>query len=104
MKGRAGFRGRGRELARKPAGRGWLFPACSAVYKRDARRLVLAGLAGGKGVPETVTGHPAWFVTLTAPSFGPVHSRRQHGGKTGSVRGLPPPTRTVPSRPSSGLS
>ncbi|CAI7977504.1 Replication initiation protein [Frankia sp. Hr75.2] len=65
-------------------------PACSAVYKRDARRLVLAGLAGGKGVSESVSGHPAWFVTLTAPSFGPVHSRRQQGGKTGPVRACHP--------------
>lgn len=30
-------------------------PACSAVYKRDARQLVRAGLAGGKGVPSTST-------------------------------------------------
>ncbi|TFE30990.1 replication initiation protein [Frankia sp. B2] len=65
-------------------------PACSAVYKRDARRLVLAGLAGGKGVPASVSDHPAWFVTLTAPSFGPVHSRRQRGGKTGPVRACHP--------------
>ena len=28
-------------------------PACSAIYKRDARQLVRAGLAGGKGMPET---------------------------------------------------
>ena len=28
-------------------------PSCSAVYKRDARQLVRAGLSGGKGVPET---------------------------------------------------
>ncbi len=54
-------------------------PACSAVYKRDARQLVRAGLAGGKGVPETITGHPCVFATLTAPSFGPVHSRRMRG-------------------------
>ena len=54
-------------------------PACSAVYKRDARQLVRAGLAGGKGVPETVTTHPCVFATLTAPSFGPVHSRRMRG-------------------------
>src|ERR1019366_7004941 len=33
-------------------------PACSAVYKRDARQLVRAGLAGGKGIPESVTAHP----------------------------------------------
>jgi len=30
-------------------------PACSAVYKRDARHLVRAGLLGGKGVPESAT-------------------------------------------------
>ena len=54
-------------------------PACSQVYKRDARQLVRAGLAGGKGVPETITTHPCVFATLTAPSFGPVHSRRMRG-------------------------
>ena len=54
-------------------------PACSAVYKRDARQLVRAGLAGGKGIPETITAHPCVFATLTAPSFGPVHSRRLRG-------------------------
>ena len=31
--------------------RGTVCPACSAVYKRDARQLVQAGLSGGKGVP-----------------------------------------------------
>jgi hypothetical protein len=54
-------------------------PACSATYKRDARQLVRAGLAGGKGIPETIAGHPCVFATLTAPSFGPVHSRRMRG-------------------------
>jgi hypothetical protein len=54
-------------------------PPCSAVYKRDARQLVRAGLAGGKGIPETVAAHPCVFATLTAPSFGPVHSRRMRG-------------------------
>ena len=54
-------------------------PACSQVYKRDARQLVRAGLAGGKGIPETITTHPCVFATLTAPSFGPVHSRRMRG-------------------------
>ena len=43
-------------------------PACSAVYKRDARQLVRAGLVGGKGVPETVAEHPCVFATFTAPS------------------------------------
>ncbi len=54
-------------------------PACSAIYKRDARQLVRAGLAGGKGIPETITAHPCVFATLTAPSFGPVHARKMRG-------------------------
>ena len=54
-------------------------PACSAVYKRDARQLVRAGLVGGKGVPGPIAAHPCVFATLTAPSFGPVHSRRMRG-------------------------
>jgi hypothetical protein len=48
-------------------------PACSALYKLDAYHLVVAGLRGGKNVPDTVAGHPRVFVTLTAPSFGTVH-------------------------------
>ena len=56
-------------------------PTCSATYKRDARRLVLAGLAGGKGVPGSVAEHPCVFATFTAPSFGPVHSRREKNGQ-----------------------
>jgi len=52
---------------------------CSQVYKRDARQLVRAGLAGGKGIPETIAAHPCVFATFTAPSFGPVHSRRMRG-------------------------
>jgi hypothetical protein len=54
-------------------------PPCSTVYKRDARLLVRAGLTGGKGVPETIASHPCVFATFTAPSFGPVHSRRMRG-------------------------
>jgi hypothetical protein len=56
-------------------------PACSAIYKRDARQLVRAGLVGGKGVPESVAAHPCVFATLTAPGFGPVHARRERNGK-----------------------
>jgi hypothetical protein len=44
------------------------------------------GLRGGKGVPESVSGHPMVFVTLTAPSFGPVHSRRVAGGEAQRCR------------------
>jgi len=64
-------------------------PACSQTYKRDARRLVLTGLAGGGGLPVTVGGHPALFVTLTAPTFGAVHSRRS-AGKGGEARACRP--------------
>jgi hypothetical protein len=50
--------------------------ACSDRYAADAFHLVRAGLSGGKGVPESVTTVPRVFATLTAPSFGPVHTRR----------------------------
>jgi hypothetical protein len=50
-------------------------PACSQRYKRDAYQVARAGLVGGKGVPEQVAQHPAVFPTLTAPSFGAVHTR-----------------------------
>jgi hypothetical protein len=56
-------------------------PHCAQIYKRDARQLVRAGLVGGKGVPASVAEHPCVFATFTAPSFGPVHSRREQGGK-----------------------
>jgi hypothetical protein len=52
-----------------------LCPACAKTYQHDAFHLVRSGLTGGKSVPQTVTAHPALFVTLTAPAFGPVHSR-----------------------------
>ncbi len=58
-------------------------PACAETYRADTYQLVRAGLVGGKGVPSSVSMHPAAFVTLTAPSFGPVHSRRT--GKGGGV-------------------
>ena len=51
-------------------------PSCARTYRGDAFQLVAAGLRGGKGVPETVAEHPTIFLTLTAPSFGLVHSRR----------------------------
>jgi hypothetical protein len=54
-------------------------PSCSATYQADSFQLLAAGLRGGKGVPETVKAHPRLFVTFTAPSFGPVHTRRAQG-------------------------
>nr|WP_308442284.1 replication initiator [Planotetraspora silvatica] len=56
-------------------------PSCAETYRGDTYQLIRAGLVGGKGVPETVTAHPCLFVTLTAPSFGAVHSRREKNGK-----------------------
>lgn len=55
-------------------------PACSYIYKADAWILVSTGLVGGKGMPEIVGSHPRLFVTLTAPSFGPVHTITARGG------------------------
>lgn len=55
-------------------------PSCSDMYARDTWQLVHAGAAGGHhNVPVTVGRHPQVFLTLTAPSFGPVH------GATGTV-------------------
>lgn len=56
-----------------------LCPPCASVYRADAFQLVAAGLRGGKGIPQSVTSRPAALVTLTAPSFGPVHRRGNHG-------------------------
>jgi len=51
-------------------------PACSDRYAADAFHLIRAGMTGGKSIPDSVAEKPRLFVTLTAPSFGPVHSRR----------------------------
>jgi hypothetical protein len=62
-------------------------PPCAETYRRDTYQLVRAGLAGGKGVPESVAIHPAVFATFTAPSFGPVHTRiTTSGGKIARCR------------------
>lgn len=54
-------------------------PPCSRVYARDTFELIRAGLLGGKGVSATVRERPLLFVTLTAPSFGLVHSAKTSG-------------------------
>jgi hypothetical protein len=57
-----------------------LCPSCAYQYQGDMWQLVMAGVAGGrKGVPEAVAEHPQMFATLTAPSFGPVHSQPDDG-------------------------
>ena len=62
-------------------------PQCAERYRQDAYHLIAAGMRGGKGVPDTIAGHPAVFVTLTAPSFGVVHTRatRQRTESRGAV-------------------
>jgi hypothetical protein len=66
----------------KPCGnrRESVCPSCSKLYQRDAYQVVRSGLIGGKGVPDQVAEHPAVFPTMTAPSFGEVHTRtvRRH--------------------------
>ncbi len=62
-------------------------PACAETYRRDTYQLIRAGLTGGKGIPESVAAHPAVFATFTAPSFGPVHTRRVlPGGRAARCR------------------
>jgi len=60
-------------------------PDCSRLYQRDARRIVVSGLDGARDGAGAVAAGPAWFVTLTAPSFGPVHSRRAGKGADAKV-------------------
>jgi hypothetical protein len=56
-------------------------PACSDRHAADAFHLLRAGLVGDdtKNVPASVTDRPRAFLTLTAPSFGPVHTRKVTG-------------------------
>src|SRR3954462_13506321 len=61
-------------------------PSCARTYRGDAFQLVASGMRGGKGVPESVTEPAMVFLTLTAPSFGPVHSRRVRDGKVRRCR------------------
>ncbi|MFB7532583.1 replication initiator protein RepSA [Streptomyces sp. NPDC056178] len=52
-------------------------PACAWTYAGDTYHLIRAGLAGDdhRDIPAAVGDHPGVFLTLTAPSFGPVHNR-----------------------------
>jgi replication initiator protein RepSA len=54
--------------------------SCAAIYSGDIYHLVRSGLAGGKGVPDSVATHPRVFATLTAPGFGAVHTVRPGAG------------------------
>ncbi|NNJ08164.1 plasmid replication initiator protein [Streptomyces sp. PKU-MA01144] len=46
---------------------------CSRLHAGDTFHLVRAGLLGGKNIPADIRHRPRLFLTLTAPSFGPVH-------------------------------
>src|SRR6516165_6020204 len=62
-------------------------PPCAETYRADTYQLIRAGLAGGKGLPESVAIHPCVFATFTAPSFGPVHTRVETpGGRVARCR------------------
>ncbi|MFD3484500.1 replication initiator [Streptomyces sp. NPDC058665] len=52
---------------------------CSRLHAGDTFHLVRAGLVGGKSVPADVQERPRLFLTLTAPSFGPVHRTTTDG-------------------------
>ncbi len=54
-------------------------PSCSRLYAADMFHLIRAGVSGGKTVPASVADNPLVFATLTAPSFGVVHGRRDSG-------------------------
>ena len=62
-------------------------PACSRTYAADTFQLIRAGVAGGKTIPTSVGGHPLVFATLTAPSFGHVHSTRDGSPCRPTTRG-----------------
>lgn len=61
-------------------------PSCSDLYAGDTWHLVHAGVTGEAtlNLPDTIAGHPMVFATLTAPSFGRVHTIRR--GTTGGAR------------------
>lgn len=54
-------------------------PACASIYKGDARRIISAGLIGREEKEGLRALPPAIFFTLTAPSFGAVHSAHSCG-------------------------
>ena len=61
-------------------------PSCSDLYAADTWQLVHAGACGGHhDIPTTVVDRPQVFATLTAPSFGPVHSSGSRPGLPGSA-------------------
>lgn len=78
-------------------------PACSRIYAGDTYQLIKAGVVGGKNTPAQVGTHPRVFATLTAPSFGPVHStiwRDRPGCRCGAQHNNDDPAIGTPIDPS----
>lgn len=62
--------------------RAQICPSCSDLYARDTWQLVHAGTVGGHhAIPAAVADRPQVFLTLTAPSYGPVHTTERAGDK-----------------------
>jgi hypothetical protein len=70
-------------MARCKNRRASVCPSCSQLYAGDTWQLVHGGIAGGD-LPAAIDSHPMVFVTLTAPSFGPVHTAARDPGATSS--------------------
>jgi hypothetical protein len=61
-------------------------PSCSDLYAADTWQLVHAGAQGGHhGMQETTANRPQVFATLTAPSFGAVHTNNSRPGQADTV-------------------
>ncbi|MGW2862538.1 replication initiator [Streptomyces sp. NPDC001205] len=54
-------------------------PSCARIYAGDTYQLIKDGVTGGRYAAPTVRTHPRVFLTLTAPSFGPVHGLTWRG-------------------------
>jgi len=75
-------------------------PACSDRYAADAFHLLSAGLAGGdKDVPISVADRRRVLLTLTAPSFGAVHTPVAWSIEPLGQTARGPPLRSVLERP-----
>ena len=66
-------------------------PACSAVYKRDARQLVRAGLAGGKGILGPLAGPLPGTDGIMRPA---PHTFERKSDAARCTRSSPPPPMT----------
>ena len=61
-------------------------PSCSDLYAADTWQLVHAGTQGGHhSMPASTAARPQVFATLTAPSYGAVHTSGGRPGLVGTV-------------------